>query len=172
MSAKTCCHCKKDFDGATNAKHCSLQCEFDANVSVVESGCWEWSGELNHGYGIIRFRGKKDRAHRVSLRLYRRIEAGKLLVCHTCDNKKCVNPKHLYIGTSQDNSNDAVERGLTPRNNRHNKSKLTPEAVNLIRATAKEYGSATRLARRFGVSTAAVCAVRNGKNWKHYGNDN
>lgn len=168
MSAKKCCHCKKGFDGATNAKHCSVQCEFDANVSVAESGCWEWIGETNHGYGILKFRGKKERAHRASFRLHKGADPGSLLVCHTCDNKRCVNPKHLYIGTVQDNCNDAVARGLTKRNDDHHKSKLTPEAIDLIRATPNEYGSGVRLAQRFGVSPAAISYVRKGINWKHY----
>lgn len=76
------------------------------------TGCWEWQACTNNiGYGFIRDSGKMRTAHRVSYELFKGlIPAGKI-VCHTCDNPKCVNPDHLWIGTNKDNYDDMVRKG-------------------------------------------------------------
>lgn len=172
MARYVCQQCNKPYEGMTTSKRCSEVCEFMWNSGSHlkhPKGCWEWQGPLAHGYGILRFRGdRSERAHRASLRLLKGDDPGDLWVCHTCDNKRCVNPKHLYIGTVQDNVRDAVKRGQTPRGMGHHKNKLTEEQVDLIIATTKEYGSGAKLARRFNVSGAAISAIRKGKNWKHH----
>ena len=87
---------------------------FMAKVDVRDpDDCWLWTGAVSSGYGTIRGDdGKTKKAHRVALEiaLGRPIDPGKF-VCHTCDNPPCVNPAHLYEGTAQDNSDDAVVRG-------------------------------------------------------------
>lgn len=164
---KTCDFCGEAFPGKTNTRFCCVTCDFVARIEIVGE-CWEWLGEINHGYGRIRVGGKKMRAHRVAFWLANGLDPGELLVCHTCDNKKCVNPLHLYIGTNQDNSDDAVSRGRTTRGDGHPKNKLTPEQVAMVLATAGQRGSGRRLARQYGVSPAAISAIRHGKNWKHF----
>lgn len=75
--------------------------------------CWEWTACLNEaGYGIFGTQNKKiDRAHRISYRFYiGQIPEG-MFVCHTCDNRKCVNPKHLFLGKNIDNVNDMIRKG-------------------------------------------------------------
>lgn len=88
------------------------QARFWAKVQK-SSGCWEWQACTNGaGYGIVGIGGKRvDRAHRVSYRLHKgEIPAG-LFVCHTCDNRRCVRPDHLFLGTNQDNVDDMVTKG-------------------------------------------------------------
>jgi hypothetical protein len=80
--------------------------EFHKRYKVVESGCWEWSGYKCQGYGAY---GTKP-AHRLSYELFISEIPKELLVCHRCDNTICVNPNHLYCGTSQDNMNDMKNR--------------------------------------------------------------
>ena len=78
----------------------------------ISNTCWEWQGTLSRdGYGIACYKATKIRAHRLSY-MYNKgqIKEG-LLICHHCDNRKCINPLHLYQGTCQDNSNDMVRRG-------------------------------------------------------------
>ena len=81
--------------------------------------CWEWEGGLDSkGYGILWVQGKNALAHRLSYEHFKgRIPKGKgrvprtLLICHSCDNPKCVNPFHLWVGTYRDNTRDMIQKG-------------------------------------------------------------
>ena len=101
-----------------------------------------------------------------------------LCVCHKCDNKLCVNPEHLFLGTQKDNMQDCAKKNrLGPNNHKHPSgeklsfSKLTNEQVKLIRC---EYtaGSGDRLAARYNVSASAIYAVMRGRTWKEDGYTN
>lgn len=95
----------------------SLVDRFSTKVDVRgPDECWEWRGATGRGYGVIRDDGRVKKAHRIALEiaLGRPIGPG-LYVCHTCDNRPCCNPAHLYEGTAQDNSDDAVVRGRVRR---------------------------------------------------------
>lgn len=80
-----------------------------------EDGCWEWTGALNDGgYGVMSIGSRgagTDRTHRVSFRLFKGKIPRRLVVRHTCDNRKCFRPDHLVLGTHKQNSDDKWERG-------------------------------------------------------------
>jgi hypothetical protein len=80
------------------------------------TGCFEWTSSLDGwGYGHIRLeKGKKIRAHRFSYLNFKGEIPDGMLVCHSCDNPKCVNPDHLWLGTNKDNSEDMVKKGRHP----------------------------------------------------------
>ena len=88
----------------------------------METECWDWDKCLDRGYGQCKIKKQTKKAHRISWETFReKIPKGKC-VLHHCDNPKCINPNHLYIGTHQDNMDDMVQRGRqrnspTPNNN-------------------------------------------------------
>lgn len=92
-----------------------VEVRFNDNKYEVNeiTGCWEWKRATNNiGYGMFRWAtGIMRTAHRVSYELFKGPIPKGLVVCHTCDNPKCVNPDHLWLGTMKDNHTDMVNKG-------------------------------------------------------------
>jgi hypothetical protein len=132
----------------------------------AENGCIEWTGSANgKGYGMMVYKGHIRAAHRISWMEHFGDIPGNMLVCHRCDNPKCINPMHLFLGTNQDNMNDMKRKGrqYTPKGEDHARSKLTWDAVRDIRTSSD---SAMMLAKRYGVSDMTIYYVKTGKGWK------
>lgn len=130
------------------------------------TGCWEWTGACTRGYGAIRVAGRQEKAHRVAYEhLVGRIPAGQS-VLHRCDNRRCINPDHLFLGTALDNMRDREAKGRANRvhGERHHAAKLTADQVRTIRARAAEGSKA--LAREFGLNSRHVRAILTRNAWK------
>lgn len=120
-----CRFCKVTFPSISGHKFCSALCRFKNKVERCRRGaneCWEWKWHRNKkGYGKVSTGKKCHQAHRVSYRVFRGKVRKDLLVCHTCDNPPCINPRHLFLGTNQDNVNDREQKGRGTRGKRINR---------------------------------------------------
>jgi hypothetical protein len=150
---------------------------------VTGSGCWEYTGVIvPNGYGRFRLNGRNVYAHRAAYEIANgQIPVG-MYVCHHCDNKPCINPDHLFIGSPRDNFQDAYVKGRItsrwgehrgidperqPRGERHGCARLTEAQAQEIldRATAGE--PQRQLAAEFGVSFQLVSLIALRKRWAH-----
>jgi hypothetical protein len=131
--------------------------------------CWIWIGGKAKGYGKIRL-GPEDgnrlvAAHKASFEIRSGPIPDGMHVLHNCDNRACVNPDHLYLGSELDNARDRVQRGLQVHGSRHPFSKLTDEQVIEIRSLG-EVASPGKLAKRYGVSYFTIRRVLNGETYR------
>ena len=141
---------------------------FYAHTKRAENGCLEWQRSLHSaGYGQV-WNGKKiDVTHRVSWELtHGPIPDGKF-VCHKCDNRPCVDPEHLFLGTTGENMLDAKVKGRTARGESNGTSKLLEEDVFYIRCAVASGHSQSSLARLFDHSVEAVSRMCAGESWQH-----
>lgn len=138
---------------------------FAKKVRPHKSGCHTWVGTIkSNGYGVININGRIEHAHRVAWELAKGPIPEGMWVLHTCDNRRCVNPAHLWLGTQQDNIGDMVEKRRHNHGARNARAKLTVEQVRLIRLMS---GTQAEIAKCFGVSDATICRVLSGRFWKH-----
>ena len=138
--------------------------------SVIEDTCLVWTRSCNRGYGWIKYQGKMCYVHRLVYHLMNPNENLEgLEVMHSCDNRPCVRPSHLSLGTTQDNVNDMKSkgRGNYPKGERNGKSKLTQQEVDEIRKAYKRiWGQQAALAREYGVSINQISLIVNNNSWK------
>lgn len=103
---------RRDFVPLKRYTRVTVAQRFDELVNKHESGCWLWTGWKNpDGYGKVRFQGRRLFAHRFSYERVNGLVPHGLVVRHTCDQRSCVNPDHLVVGTQADNIRDMVSRG-------------------------------------------------------------
>ena len=76
-----------------------------------KTGCWDWTGKLSFGYGRLQYQGAAQLAHRVSWELHHGPILPGMVICHACDNRACVNPEHLLMGSQRANLIDGIQKG-------------------------------------------------------------
>lgn len=134
-----------------------------------EDECWEWTGrKLDDGYGLINENGIQYRAHRLSYEVNNGMIDDGMVIRHTCNNPKCVNPKHLVQGTHKQNSEDMVAAGHSQFGTKNTNSVLNDELVKEIReiyATKKH--SYKSIGFKFNVSEATIGQIIRRDTWKH-----
>lgn len=145
------------------------EARFWENV-LIGDVCWTWTAHRNaSGYGSLRWHGRETGAHVVSFLLNVEPDTKGLHVLHRCDNRPCVRPSHLFLGTNADNVADRVAKGRSVglRGDAAPWSKLSSESVRIIRWETSRGATRASLARRFSVSEGAVLAVIQGRTWGH-----
>jgi len=138
--------------------------------------CWEWNGTIStNQYGMFTvYRNSRNywfTAHRASFMLYNNInlENKLLYVCHVCDNRRCVNPNHLFLGSPTDNNVDMTNKGrqkCTIGSQRYN-AKLKEQDIPVIRGMLSSGDNCNTVAKKFGVNIATIYYIKTGRNWKH-----
>lgn len=180
ISKRTCEFCGKPYPGQ-GIRFCSRQCwrdykgdtnkRFWSHVDITNlMECWNWTACLgNRGYGRFRLDKRSVLSHRQAWLLVKgEIPAG-LWVLHKCDNRRCVNVSHLFLGTHSDNMADMMSKGrhAEPKGELHPQAKLKDDMVLEIRAMAKQGITYSTLARKFGVSRGLIGNIVSRKRWKH-----
>lgn len=139
-------------------------------LEKTADGCWLWTGSIKeNGYGVLSIRGVRWYAHRYSYTFHKGPIRDGLFVCHSCDNRRCLNPDHLWLGTVQDNMADMAAKGRAHKgpsvhSDAHPLSKLKPDQARAIRADTRP---ARLIAPEYGISTSLVWAIRKGRCWNH-----
>jgi len=124
--------------------------------------CWVWTASTVNGYGRLRVDGEAKTAHRVSWELNRGPIPDELHVLHKCDNKPCINPTHLFLGTNADNVRDCFQK------DRSGRAKLKVEDVLRMRKLySVEKITQGALVKLFGVAQQTVSSILNRTIWAH-----
>lgn len=149
-------YCSSSCFGASKIK-INIHQYIKDNSLLVSSGCIEWQLYCNKGYGQLTHLMKRYYAHRLVWTLEKGEIPEGLLVCHHCDNRKCVNTDHLFLGTHQDNMDDMVKKGRSK-----NKNILDHKLI--LKLIKKEFYSYIEIAEQFNCSSSLISliALKNG----------
>ncbi len=131
--------------------------------------CWLWTGPTDRkGYGRTHLGERSNQgAHQTAWIFTRGAITNGLWVLHRCDNPPCVNPNHLFLGTSNDNVQDAVEKGRNVKGSRHPLAKIEEADVISIRQLGAAGMSHRQIGLKYGISPSAAGFIIKRKRWKH-----
>jgi len=141
--------------------HAQMVKRFESKfIAEPTSGCWLWEGTyFSAGYALISVKHKNRRASRVSWEIHRGLIPEGTCVLHKCDNRACVNPNHLFLGSVLDNHKDMDAKGRRKGN-----IKLSEEQVLAIKSNTR---SISAIADEYGVTKSTVYKVKLRRRWAH-----
>ncbi|MCT7971173.1 HNH endonuclease signature motif containing protein [Laspinema olomoucense] len=144
--------------------------------------CWNWVKSIgNDGYGKAKRKGKTIRAHRLSYTFYKGEIPEGMFVCHSCDNPKCVNPEHLWLGSHYENEIDKTRKGRRSpspgvshphtllKGEAHPKSKISDKMAEEIYILGLQGFNAKEIKLKLGllICDSSIQRIISGKSWKH-----
>lgn len=174
-NGRECMNCGETFVGKGRTREfCSTKCNLMGSITKRKTGCWEWNGILGiHGYAYTTDyqTNKRTHAHRVSYENFKGSIPSGLYVCHHCDNRKCINPEHLFVGTATENMQDAKQKNRLRCNpskgSKNGHAKLDEEKVREIKQKIASGIRCTVIAREYGVGSTIIYRIKDGTGWKH-----
>jgi hypothetical protein len=143
-----------------------MEAKFLRKVEKTDT-CWNWTGRLDiGGYGRFSIAGIWNKAHRVSHELYKGAIPEGLIVRHRCNNRKCVNPDHLEVGTQKDNVDDMFRTNPPDRKgDKSHAKKITQADADEIRQW-REFGYTQQsIGNTFGLTQPQISDIVSGKVW-------
>ena len=134
-------------------------------IRITKNGCWEWIGNpRENGYCRTTYKRKNWYVHRLAYTAFVGEIPKGMDICHKCDNRKCCNPNHLFVGTRKDNMEDCKDKGRTAKGFKLPQTKLTEEDKKKIVEFAKTGEKYAEIAKLFRIHwvTVGVIALKNG----------
>lgn len=135
------------------------------NVHIGE-GCWVWYGPMSEGYGRFEFECRNYYAHRLSYQIHK-CDPTSLYVCHTCDNRLCVNPDHLFLSNHYGNQQDKFAKRRQAKGVETNHALLDDDKVRHIKFLLSIGLTQRRVARQMNVAQPTISDIKRGVSWKH-----
>jgi len=136
------------------------------DIPEDRSECWLWKRCINKGYGKISVGVKLVSIHRLVYTIFMgEIPDGKL-VCHSCDNRLCGNPAHLWVGSNTDNMYDMTSKGRSIRGEQRNSAKLKSKDIPKIRRMLACGYTLECIGKVFGVTSMTISRIKSGLTWK------
>lgn len=144
-----------------------LQIHLENNTKKTDT-CWIWLGPTSEGYGRFDFECNRYYAHRLSYELFVG-PAGDNFVCHTCDNRLCVRPDHLFLSDHKGNQDDKFWKNRQAKGVQTNHAILDDEKVKKIKTLLALGLRQSYIARQVGVAQPTISDIKRGVSWKHVG---
>lgn len=145
-----------------------LKKSFNKRV-IKQEGCWDTIAGKSKAYGSIQYQNKSISLHRASWIIHKGTIPKGMFVCHTCDNPRCSNPNHLFLGTPTDNVHDMIKKGRRKicTGEQIHGAKLKEQDVIFIKQQLAQNISIMEMAKQFNVAYRTIHDIKLGKTWKN-----
>lgn len=129
--------------------------------------CWLWTAQCSRGYGRIWLKGSQSAAHRYSYELHKGPIPNGMLLCHSCDVRNCVNPEHLWLGSSLENNHDMIDKARHAFGVKNPKAKLQESDILEIRRLSQSGMFLKDIAVQYEIAISTVFDIVKRRRWRH-----